>query len=123
MASQFITTGIGHTLFSFDGRLARKPFWVNGIAIPTAVLFGYFQLSEWIIHQRPRENDALDGVIQAANVIVLCSLIAVFGWIWFAATTKRLHDRNMTGWYVWLFIVPYIGGYYAYDQYLLKSHT
>lgn len=109
MASPFIQSGIGHTLFSFDGRLTRRPFWLFGIAIPLTVVYSYSLVSDWVRKQEIGGAGIVDGIIQAANGIVLLALLTTYVWIFFAATVKRLHDRDMSGWWVWLFLIPYAG--------------
>jgi uncharacterized membrane protein YhaH (DUF805 family) len=109
MTSKFIEVGIGHTLLSFDGRLARKPFWIFGVAIPMALLYVIVWLSELASAVSVGGQGAIDGFLLATNLTVILLSATAYLWVAFATATKRLHDRNMSGWWVWLFLIPYFG--------------
>ena len=70
-------------LFSFDGRLNRKPFWLYqiGVAIVTSVPF--FLGQGW-----------LTGLLQV--------------WAQAALSVKRAHDRGRSGWFVLVFLIPLV---------------
>lgn len=109
MASQFIQAGLGHTLISFDGRIQRQPYWVFCIGIPMVVIAAYMATSEWVTKQQFGGAGVADGVLQAVNVVFTLVFFTAYVWVFFAGTVKRLHDRNMSGWWVWLFLIPYVG--------------
>jgi uncharacterized membrane protein YhaH (DUF805 family) len=85
-------------LFSFEGRINRGKFWL-GIVILWAVV--------WVL--------AL--VAGVADSAFLWWLIAVLGiiliWPSLALSIKRWHDRNKSGWWVLIGLVPIIGGLWA----------
>jgi uncharacterized membrane protein YhaH (DUF805 family) len=70
-------------LFSFNGRLNRKPFWLYqiGVAIVTSVPF--FLGQGW-----------LTGVLEL--------------WAQAALSVKRAHDRGRSGWFVLVLLVPLV---------------
>jgi uncharacterized membrane protein YhaH (DUF805 family) len=82
MTSKFIETGIGHTLLSFDGRLARKPFWIYGVATPMALLYGIIWLSELASAVKVGGQGAIDGFLLATNLTVM--LFAATAYLWVA---------------------------------------
>jgi uncharacterized membrane protein YhaH (DUF805 family) len=81
----------------FEGRASRSEFW-------------YFQLFIYLV--------LLAIVIVAANVQETASAIGTAGIAFYAAiilpglaaTVRRLHDRNRSGWHYWWVLVPIAGG-------------
>lgn len=103
-----------HLLFSFEGRISRKSYWVGTIIVLAASmvltmalgpLFG-LSLRDLISSNPPARALKLDLLV---NLIVL--------WPGLAITIKRLHDRNRpTRWVIILFfffaatmVVEYMG--------------
>jgi uncharacterized membrane protein YhaH (DUF805 family) len=81
-------------LFSFEGRLPRKSFWLYGVlGITLAQMFIYFLLG-------------IAGVSEA-----LASGVAALAVVWpgLAINVKRWHDRDKPGWWVLINLVPLVG--------------
>ena len=73
-------------LFSFTGRINRAPFWLAGTA--ANIVTGLIVL----------------GIAFATRRIVLAvPVLLALNWITFALVIKRLHDRDISGWWVLLF--------------------
>lgn len=92
-------------LFSFSGRLNRKPYWLTTLAVILIFLviivlgfaFGGAAL--------------MTGDMSALGIALLVLLIAYIPllWIGLAIGAKRLHDRNKSAWWLVLFwLVPAI---------------
>jgi uncharacterized membrane protein YhaH (DUF805 family) len=60
-----------NALLSFDGRLTRQPFWIYGVAIPMALLYGVVRVSELVSAARIGGQGAIDGFILATNLTVM----------------------------------------------------
>jgi uncharacterized membrane protein YhaH (DUF805 family) len=84
--------------FSFEGRINRGKFWL-GIVILWAVV--------WV----------LAIIAGATGSTFLWWLITFLGiliiWPSLALSIKRWHDRNKSGWWVLIGLVPLIGGIWA----------
>lgn len=81
-------------LFSFEGRLPRKSFWLYGVlGITLAQMFIYFLLG-------------IAGVSET-----LASGVAALAVVWpgLAINVKRWHDRDKAGWWVLINLVPLVG--------------
>ncbi len=85
-------------LFSFEGRINRAKFWL-GIVVLWVVV--------WLL-----------AIIAAATnstflwgLMVVLSLLII--WPSLALSIKRWHDRNKSGWWVLIGLVPLIGGIWA----------
>lgn len=95
-------------LFSFQGRINRAKFWLIGLAtsvvysIVTGALFGTAAMSS-------DPTEALAAVGMVGGLVSLVLFIAMF-WISLALGVKRWHDRNKSGWWVLICLVPVIGG-------------
>jgi uncharacterized membrane protein YhaH (DUF805 family) len=79
-------------LFSFTGRLNRAPYWLAGIAMGVAVTLIVVGMAVVI-----GASGLGEGWWLAVPVILALS------WISLALTTKRLHDRDKSAWWLLLF--------------------
>ena len=95
-------------LFSFEGRIGRRLYWLAMLALIVALLvltFAPFLLNN--------ENVAVLMVALASQFLWLLSL-----WPMLAVGSKRLHDRNKSGWWLLVFwLLPFAlfcGGFSIY---------
>lgn len=93
-------------LFSFDGRISRKAFWLTFIAM--FVLGMLIQVAAL----GPMMAAAMENPEAAASMsmpiwiwIVMIPMI----WISFAVYAKRWHDFDKSGWLTLLVIIPFVG--------------
>ena len=82
-------------LFSFQGRLNRKPYWMTAIAITVLMLV---LIAIAIAFFAEREIGA--GI---AVVAVIALLYIPLIWVGLAVGAKRLHDRDKSAWWLLLF--------------------
>jgi uncharacterized membrane protein YhaH (DUF805 family) len=92
---------IANLLFSFQGRIRRLHYWMG--AIGAGVVAGV--IGSVLI--------GLSGIATGhPNPIVGLLLIAVYGvdiWIGIALGIKRCHDRDKSGWFLLVGLIPLIG--------------
>ena len=80
--------------FSLRGRLSRRQYWLYGVlALLGLALIGHVLLD--IARVRPRSADLI------VNLLLVWPALAV--------SVKRWHDRDKSGWWVLLNLVPVIG--------------
>ena len=105
---------LSQLLFSFSGRINRKPWWLASLAIAViafviliavAIMAGGAFLSE--------DPAAILGALGGVAIVLLIVVIPLI-WIGLALGAKRLHDRNKSAWWLLVFWVlplalPYIG--------------
>lgn len=89
-------------VFSFDGRINRSTYW--GIWLVLHCVFGGLT---YLL-------ELLDAPMFAV-VILLFALLAVF-WISLAIQIKRWHDRDKSGWCVFITLIPFIGGIWTFIE-------
>ena len=112
--------------FDFQGRSRRMEFWMFALLnfILAAILLGplYSSIFSAALYSDPATPGAESGVIGAAISTggiapILAGLYGIYALVAFipsiAVTVRRLHDRNMSGWWYLGFIVlsmiPYVG--------------
>lgn len=90
-------------LLSFDGRINRGKFWTGIVAL----LVVYIVL---IVINLIFRGIFGDSVI--TMLIGIISIVVYLAMIWpsIALGVKRFHDRNKSGWWVLISLVPVIGG-------------
>lgn len=95
-------------LFSFQGRANRAKFWlVNiGLIVVEAIVFGVAGGSAMMSGDPSDMTMSSFGIL---GVVCLLALVVVF-WVGLAVAVKRWHDRNKSGWWVLIALVPVIGG-------------
>jgi len=108
---------ITDVLFSFNGRIKRTTWWVVNILlvlISYGAIYLFFGLLSYL----------WEPVIYygAIGIYILFNLLAI--WIYFAVGVKRLHDRDKSGWWFLISLIPIIGVIWMIvDLGLLKGTT
>lgn len=95
-------------LFSFKGRINRKPWWLATITVGlaasvlTVILEALARSSgETIVNPVTHEFEPTGIFGLAISIIALANM-----WIAFALSAKRLHDRDRTGWWlIWQLLI------------------
>jgi uncharacterized membrane protein YhaH (DUF805 family) len=115
-------------LFSFEGRISRAKYWLAGLIIlcsmflvlmvlaAVATIFGIGAPLAINVIGIAASIDFSDDPASKASLfpqIVIIPMTLVFGWCYAAASIKRLHDRNKSGWW----IVPFIVASGLYGQF------
>ncbi len=101
-------------LTSFQGRTNRQPYWLGAIAISVLALVligGAMALfATYTATDEPGKY-----TMQMSPIGWIISIIAYIAIIWFglAIQVKRWHDRDKSGWWVLIGLVPVIGGIWA----------
>ena len=103
-------------LFSFEGRANRAKFWlVNlGVIVVEAILFGVAGGGAMMsmpdaTTMAANPAAAMGGGLGAMGWIAILLCIPLV-WVALAIAVKRWHDRNKTGWWILIALVPVIGG-------------
>jgi uncharacterized membrane protein YhaH (DUF805 family) len=83
--------------FSFAGRINRGIYWTRAmpVLLVGGVIVNLVMLAEVVATERP------------GPFSMLLSLLAL--WPSLAVTVKRLHDRNRSGWFLLIILIPIVG--------------
>jgi uncharacterized membrane protein YhaH (DUF805 family) len=105
-----------HLLASLNGRIGRLAYWLGtlGVWATTGVaLWLAMQLADIRARSLLSIPHATVGVanVPAAQIVVLFGLLGLvfFGWAGLALGVKRWHDRNKSGWWVLIGLIPVVG--------------
>ncbi|MEO1171619.1 MAG: DUF805 domain-containing protein, partial [Myxococcota bacterium] len=85
-----------------DGRVGRGMFWLVGVG--AAVLFYAVMFA----------SVGLLG--EETGILVMIPLYLVWLWVGLAITVKRWHDRNKSGWWIFIAMIPLIGALWAFIE-------
>ena len=110
---------ISEQLFSFQGRLRRKDYWISSIIIWIAIAaFSVFVISVLTrsVGNSPAGAQTSATEFLAANatlLLIFFGVMLIALWPSMAIGVKRCHDRDKSGWWMLLWfvlsLVPYIG--------------
>jgi uncharacterized membrane protein YhaH (DUF805 family) len=125
-------------LFKFDGRINRAKYWLAVLIIgcwmillmlllfvPVGHLFGWpeelnFSLENIFAIVDPKSFQELSRADISA-IVVNAITMPLFLWVFLATSVKRLHDRDMSGWWIIpFFAVP--GLYHQFVDRLPHGH-
>ena len=110
--------GFWSAIFSFEGRATRGHYWavfVFGMALmlmPFAAAPGPLEISN---SETDRKGDVAteysqteEDLTQTESVVYLLwfPLTMVFAWVYCAVTVRRYHDRDKSGFWMMLLLVP-----------------
>jgi uncharacterized membrane protein YhaH (DUF805 family) len=85
-------------LFAFEGRIGRKAYWFGAVILFAASLAA--SILDWIV------AGTMDGTFSmVAGLVALVAGLAI--------SVKRWHDRDKSGWWVLIALVPLIGWIWA----------
>ena len=87
-----------HLYLGLRGRVSRRSFWLHGVA----ALLGLGLLLHSLLDIARVPADTADAVV---NLLLSWPAIAV--------AVKRWHDRDKSGWWVLIVLLPLIGGLWA----------
>jgi uncharacterized membrane protein YhaH (DUF805 family) len=103
---------------SFEGRINRQPFWLGLLAliiltwILEFILFAIFGVSMMPVmdpNATPEAAAAAAAASMSKMIAPLGILVLLTLWPSLAMYTKRWHDRDKSGWWTLIILVPIIG--------------
>ncbi len=101
-------------LFSFQGRASRSQYWLRYV-LPFTLLFGIIAMIYYFVF----------GGYDPPNVLSFDDLLLIFtlvtAWPGLAVNIKRLHDRNRTGWFLLLGLIPLLNIWMLVELYFLRG--
>ena len=100
-----------YILTSFSGRINRQPFWLGLLAMLIVEGIAFYAVSSAFGTFTPTA-DAGSYTMSFSPIgwVLMAVLYVVIIWVGLALQIKRWHDRDKSGWWVLISLVPVIGG-------------
>lgn len=86
---------------SFSGRISRRTYWLKGV-VPYIIVIGILQMLLIATMSDRGPNGLIIGLITIVSLVLIWPALAV--------SFKRWHDRDKSGWWILIGLVPLIGG-------------
>jgi|SRR5579859_1491331 len=110
-------------LFSLKGRVPRRDYWLRFLLplfiIPIVMVIIMPSDASWLIDSRQSEGD-----LSSVSVTPVAYLLAIaLTWIQIAAGIKRYHDLGRSGWWLLIYLLPFIGPLLVFGELGLREGT
>lgn len=92
-------------LFKFDGRINRGTYWKYTIFVVVGYLIAAFL---WAASADSFTGEP-GGIMMMLAVVVWLALLPLS----LSISIRRWHDLNKSGWWIFISLVPFVGGLYA----------
>ncbi len=99
----------GQLFLSIDGRINRAKFWAGIVILLVAQWILIFAIGLIFGTSMMSETDPSRPPSVGAGLTMLV-LVLVFLWPTLCIYAKRWHDRNKSGWWTLIAVVPIVGG-------------
>jgi uncharacterized membrane protein YhaH (DUF805 family) len=109
--------------FNFEGRITRLSFWLSVVGFWLSLFVSVLIIS--VLFGRLPDANRLakaEEVSLAGQILVAVTWLAI-GWSSLCLQVKRWHDRGKSGWWVWIALVPVIGGFWQLIECGFKRGT
>jgi uncharacterized membrane protein YhaH (DUF805 family) len=90
----------------FTGRSRRMEYWMFSLGLAIAVLLFVFVVFALVDVTETRDSPAAIILFAGLGILAWLAIIVPS----FAVSVRRFHDQDLSGWFVLLGFIPYIGG-------------
>jgi uncharacterized membrane protein YhaH (DUF805 family) len=103
---RYAAPSLGKFLFSFRGRISRHQYWVQFV-VPY-VLLAFLVIAV----------DLIMGMYDAKTGVGLLTTIfsVLIIWPYLAIHVKRCHDRDRSGWFLLISLIPIVGAIWLFVE-------
>lgn len=104
-------------LFDFEGRLSRAKYWLASLITLLPVLgFAFWFMASAITLGEGGMMTSFDFSLEGPWVWVLLLASPLLVWTHLAINVKRWHDRDKSGFWMLIQIIPYLGELWAFIE-------
>lgn len=97
-------------LFSFDGRVGRKAYWLF-LVVALVIMFGIQFAALGPMMAAAMENP--DAAAQMSMPIWIWIVFIPMIWMSLAVQAKRWHDVDKSAWWILIGLIPFVGALIA----------
>jgi len=106
---------INQILWGFEGRINRSTYWLWTVisALAFFLIFGFgIGFGELLA------TDDSTEMAEPSTLGIVIAIIAFIPYIWisWALAVKRWHDRDKSGFWVLINLIPYVGGIWSFIE-------
>ena len=96
-------------LLPFDGRVGRKDYWLKYVLVFVPMNF-CAMLPIWApVIARWLSSDVGENFVAYVPPWMLLTYLVSL-WAYFSVSIRRCHDRNHSGWFLLVGLIPFVGG-------------
>ena len=100
-------------IFGFSGRIGRLQFWLTSIGVIVFYMAAFMAVGVSMDIDPAAANPPQ---LSPAALAVLVGTMVIGFWINLAAIVRRYHDRNKSGWWFFICVVPIIGAIWQFIE-------
>lgn len=93
-------------LFSIKGRAGRFRFLLYSQLLPIVVILMLIVFGAWLDTNNMARYSAIPDAPSAIQMVLVITVMPVLIMLVWSTAIQRLHDDNMSGWYILLMVVP-----------------
>lgn len=114
---------ISYVWFKASGRINRKTFWLTGIIGITLVQVSYVLVIGGTTFGISRLAPINEQVLSIASLATMLPMMVFSFWASLAVNIKRCHDRDHSGWFLLVALIPLIGPIWLFIELGLRVGT
>lgn len=101
-------------LFSFEGRVTRSAYWLKWVLPYLVVMAALGFILSMVAPQTDAYGMPVSDPGLLANTMLMASALIYLVSLWpsLAVAAKRWHDRDKSGWWTLITLVPIVGGFW-----------
>ncbi|MBT4890615.1 MAG: DUF805 domain-containing protein [Rhodospirillales bacterium] len=103
---------VKYVWFNLSGRINRKTYWLTGIvgmALLQAIYEFVIGTTMFGVTRLITLPPAAEGILLIAVIVTMVPLMVFVIWASLAINFKRAHDRDRSGWFLLIGLIPLIG--------------
>jgi uncharacterized membrane protein YhaH (DUF805 family) len=103
-------------LFSFSGRIPRRIYWLWSIVSTIVVVIALVAVMMVFGTPVDPENPSAEPGLSPIGTILMLILYVPLVWIGLALGVKRWHDRDKSGWWILIGMIPLVGAIWTFVE-------
>lgn len=98
--------------FSFDGRIGRADYWMITV-LGYGAMFGSWLVMLFASALAESAEEGLSALFALGGILLLLGTSIAVTIVSLATSAKRWHDRDKSGWWILITLIPFVGVLWA----------